>query len=195
MRRRVLIGLVLAVSVAGLLGWALSGDPQRRASSPGSHALAAASARPLNNAAIAKRFLDRSTLKERAQFVTPDGFPFTVSEGRTRDGAKICAVTEGEGFGASSCATNLSATPVIWGESSSAGPGGANVTDWEVSGLAGPQVERMVVVDSTGRARPVRLVHGAFFFALSHGELKRGITPTTLEAYGAGGALIDSAGL
>ncbi|MFY9580862.1 MAG: hypothetical protein WAQ33_16240 [Gaiellaceae bacterium] len=141
--------------------------------------------------------LDRSSLRKRDEFVTPDGDTFTISEGQTKDGAKTCIVSIGKGFGTSACDANPFAhSTVLFGESFSAGPGGKDLTDWELSGLAALQVARLELIDSAGRHRPVHLGKGnAFFFALSRGEVKRGITAQSLRVFDGDGKLIDTVGL
>jgi hypothetical protein len=146
---------------------------------------------------LARGLLDRSSLKKRADFVTPDGDRFTISEGRTLDGAKTCVISAGRGGAGSACDANaLTSSPVLWVESFSAGPEGKDVTNWELSGLAGRQVDRLLLVDSAGHRHAVHLdKSNAFFFAFSRGELKRGLSANSLEVYDGTGKLIDQIAL
>ena len=144
-----------------------------------------------------RKLLDRSTLRRRDEFAAPDGERFTISEGRTKDGAKVCVVSAGPGAAGSACDTpGFTKSPVLWVEGFSAGPGGTPISEWELSGLAAPSVARLELVDSTGAQRPVHLGRGnAFFVALSREELKRGVTATALKVYAGDGSLLTSVGL
>jgi hypothetical protein len=152
---------------------------------------------PSPDDAFRRKLLDRSTLQKRDEFVTPDGAHFTIYQGRTEDGAKVCVASAGRGALGSACdAPGFAISPVIWVESGSAGPGGTPVTEWDLSGLAAPSVARLELVDSTGRHRPVHLGRGnAFFVALSHGELKHGVSAVSLDVYSADGSLLASIAL
>jgi hypothetical protein len=152
---------------------------------------------PARDEWFARIQIDRSTLQKRDDFTTPDGVRFTVFQGRTGDGAKVCVASAGRGALGGACDTpGFTSSPVLWVEGGSAGPGGIPVTDWELSGLAAPNVARLELVDSRENRRPVHLGKGnAFFVGLSHGELKQGVKAVLLDVYDADGRLLASVAL
>jgi hypothetical protein len=198
-RRLIVILLFAAVSVAALALTKHSNRPTARAMAArgGDLVDARVNAGSGPDRTFARKLLDRSTLRRRDEFATPDGDRFTIYEGRTKDGAKVCVVSAGPGAAGSACDTpGFTTSPVLWVEGFSAGPGGTPITAWELSGLAAPNVERLELVDSTGNHRPVHLGRGnTFFVALSREDLKRGVTATTLNVYAGDGSLLESVAL
>jgi hypothetical protein len=199
-RRRLIAMLLLAATTVAAVTLTTRANhpttrviPERGASLAGARTGAA----PDPDPQFAHKLLDRSTLRRRDEFSTPDGDRFTIYEGRTKDRAKICVVSAGRGAAGSACDTpGFTESPVLWVEGFSAGPGGAPITEWELSGLAAPDVARLELVDSTGSHRPAHLARGnAFFVALSHGELKHGVSAVSLDVYAADGSLLASVAL
>ena len=157
---------------------------------------------------VAQGHVDQASLRQRGTFGALRGGNFSVYEGELLRGSSLsgpgevdpvgvprkkCVILRGHGFATLACAHDpfLTST-LLFVESSSGGPEGRDRTEFQIAGLAAPQVARILAVDSTGRTRDVRISPGhAFFVELSATELQDGITIRSFRALGASGELLE----
>lgn len=91
------------------------------------------------------------------------------------------------------CSPKLFAqSSLLWVEATAGGPTLSERTSYAVGGLASPQVARLVAVDSAGASHQVELTNGAFYAPLTDPEIAASEVITTMEVYGASGALIET---
>ena len=110
--------------------------------------------------------------------------------GRRAGGAE-CLVAVGYGGAGSSCGGLFARGPVAILEAAGGGPAPEKRSDLEVIGLARPSVARVAVVDTLGRSRwPALNANHAFLVELDAAELRAGVGPAEVVAYGPSGAKI-----
>jgi hypothetical protein len=104
--------------------------------------------------------------------------------------AKGCLIVRRSRTASRSCVPGLAEKPLAVLETSSAGPDGRPLFSYQLTGLVGPAVTK-VVVDSLGRETELRPTGGrVVFFALSPGQLAENVTATRAVAYGPTGAVL-----
>ena len=148
----------------------------------------APTAGPLAPALVQWLRLDPASVRALGAYGTGAGGRVEVAYGRRAGGAE-CLVAVGDGSAGSACGGLYARGPVGILERSSGGPELEQRSELEVIGLGRPNVARVAVVDTGGRAQwPDLNENHTFMVEFAPAELRAGVGPAELVAYDRAGA-------